>query len=61
MVNMLNNIQWGKIFFDPLLILYICPETKKLSVYNFNGRFILTMRDQKKILKNAFKKNVEID
>ncbi len=22
-------IQWGKIFFDPLLILYVCPLTKK--------------------------------
>ncbi len=25
---------------DPLLILYVCPLTKKLLVYNCNGRFI---------------------
>ncbi len=36
----------GKIF-DPLLILYVCPLTKKWSVYNFNGRFIWTVRDKK--------------
>ncbi len=24
-----------KQLFDPLLILYICPLTKKLSIYNF--------------------------
>ncbi len=29
--------------FDPLLILYVCPLTKKVSVYNFNGRFIWTV------------------
>ncbi len=29
----------GGFFFDLLLILYICPQTKKWSVYNFNGRF----------------------
>ncbi len=34
------------IWFDPLLILYVCPLTKKLSVYNFNGRFIWTVRDR---------------
>ncbi len=50
----LYYIQWGKIF-DPLLILYVCPLTKKWSVYNFNGRFIWTVRD-KIIQKNAFKK-----
>ncbi len=33
-------------FFYPLLILYICPLTKKWSVYNFNGRFIWTVRDR---------------
>ncbi len=27
-----------------LLILYVCPLTKKWSVYNFNGRFIWTVR-----------------
>ncbi len=34
-------LQWKKkkkIY--PLLILYFCSLTKKLSVYNFNGRFI---------------------
>ncbi len=39
-------IEWGKILFDPLLILYVCPLTKKLSVYLFNGRFIWTVRDR---------------
>ncbi len=38
------NIQ----LFDPLLILYVCPLTNKLSVYNFNGRFIWTVRENKK-------------
>ncbi len=36
----------GENVFDPLLILNICPLTKKLSVYNFNGMFILTVRDR---------------
>ncbi len=35
----------GKIF-DPLLILYVCSLTNKWSVYNFNGRFIWTVRDK---------------
>ncbi len=35
----------GKLF-DPLLILYVYPLTKKWSVYNFNGRFIWTVRDR---------------
>ncbi len=39
----------GKKLLDPLLIFYICPVTKKPSVYNFNGRFILTVRDRIKI------------
>ncbi len=39
-------IQWGKKIFDALLILYVCPLTKKWSVYNFNSRFILTVRDR---------------
>ena len=39
-------VQWGKKVFDPLLILYVCPLTKKWSVYNFNGRFIWTVRDR---------------
>ncbi len=36
----------GEFFFDPLLILYVCPLKKKWSVYNFNGRFISTVRDR---------------
>ncbi len=36
----------GKKLFDPLLILHLCPLTKKLSVYNFNSRFIWTVRDR---------------
>ncbi len=39
-------LQWGKQLFDPLLILYVCPLTKKLSGYDFNGRFIWTVRDR---------------
>ncbi len=35
----------GKIILS-LLILYTCPLAKKLSVYNFNGRFIWTVRDR---------------
>ncbi len=52
----------GKTLFDPLLILYVCPLTKKWSVYNFNGRFILTVRDNnnKKIQKNAFQKSYKL-
>ncbi len=34
------SIYRGKKILDPLLILYVCPLTKKLSVYNFNRRFI---------------------
>ncbi len=55
--------QWGKILFDPLLILYVCPLTKKWSVYNFNGRFIWTVRNRittKKIQKNTFKKSYKL-
>ncbi len=43
--------------FDPLLILYVCPLTKKWSVYNFNGRFIWTVRGRKthfKVFRNWF-------
>ncbi len=47
----------GKKWFDPLLILYVCPLTKKWSVYNCNGRFIWTVRDRK-IQKYAFKKKL---
>ncbi len=36
----------GETIFYPLLILYVCSLTKKLSVYNFNSRFILTVRDR---------------
>ncbi len=38
------QLQWGKKIFDLLLILYICPLTKKWSVYNFNRKFIWTVR-----------------
>ncbi len=51
-------LQWEKKIFDPLLILYVCPLTKKWSVYNFNGRFILTVRNRittKKSRKTHFK------
>ncbi len=56
-------LQWGKKIFDPLLILYVCPLTKKLSVYNFNGRFIWTVRDRittKKSRKTHFKKSYKL-
>ncbi len=57
-------MQWGETFFDPLLILYVCPVTKKLSVYNFNGRFIWTVRqnnnNNKKNQKNAFQKRYKL-
>ncbi len=45
-----------------LLILYVCPLTKKWSVYNFNGRFIWTVRDRitKKIQKNAFQESYKL-
>uniref|UniRef100_A0A674CAE8 Tetraspanin-8-like n=1 Tax=Salmo trutta TaxID=8032 RepID=A0A674CAE8_SALTR len=36
--NYVVKVQWGKKVFDTLLILYVCPLTKKGSVYNFNGR-----------------------
>ncbi len=39
-------IRWGKTLFGPLLILYVCPLTKKWSDYNFNGRFTWTVRDR---------------
>jgi len=44
-------IQWRKYIFDLLLILYVCPFTKKKKkkkkrVYHFYGRFILTDRDR---------------
>ncbi len=53
------HAQWGKKLFDPLLILYISPLTKKLSVYNFNVRFTWTVRDRitTKIQKNTFQKS----
>ncbi len=37
-----NKHRWGGVVFDPLLILYVCPLTQKLSIYNFNDRFICT-------------------
>ncbi len=55
-----NDVQLFTQIFDPLLILYVCPLTKNLSVYNFGGRFILTVRDRittKKIQKSAFQKS----
>ncbi len=30
-----------------VMFLYVFPPAKKLSVYHFNGRFILTVRDKK--------------
>ncbi len=58
-----NIVKWstvGKKNIWSLLILYVCPLTKKWSVYNFNGRFIWTVRDRnnKKIQKIAFSKNL---
>ncbi len=47
----------------PLLILYVCPLTKKWSVYHFNDRFIWTVRDRittKKSRKIAFKKKYKL-
>ncbi len=58
-----NRSTVGEKLFDPLLILYVCPLTKKWSVYNFNGRFIWTVRDRiatKKIQKNAFQKRYKL-
>ncbi len=57
----MDNI-WGKNLFDPLLILYFCPMTKKWSVYNFNGRFICTVRDRitTKNPENAFQKSYKL-
>ncbi len=42
--NRLHIYSGGKKLFAPRLILYIWPLTKYLSVYNFNGRFIWTVR-----------------
>ncbi len=53
----------GEKLFDPLLILYVCPLTKKWSDYNFNGRFIWTVGDRittKKIQKTAFQKSYKL-
>ncbi len=58
-----HNLQLWKKKWDPLLILYVCPLTKKWSVYNCNGRFVLTVRDRittKKIQKNAFQKSYKL-
>ncbi len=55
-----TNFFSEKKWFDPLLNLYVCPLTKKWSVYNFNCRFTWTVRDRittTKIQKNAFKKS----
>ncbi len=49
--------------FNPLLILYVCPLTKKWSVYNINGRFILTLKDRittKKSRKTHLKKSYKL-
>ncbi len=53
----------GKKWFDPLLILYVCPLIKKLSIYNFNGRFILKVWDRitTKIPKKTHLKKLQID
>jgi hypothetical protein len=51
-----TRVQWGEKVLDPLLILYVCPLTKKWSVYNYNGRFIWTVKDRittTKIQKNT--------
>ncbi len=48
-------IQWEKNVFDPLLILYVCPLTKKWSVYNCNGRFIFNSERQNNNKKNPEK------
>ncbi len=59
MLRLLDTV--GKLF-DSLLILYICPLTEiKWSDYNFNGRFIWTVRDKtttknKQIKKRLYKK-----
>ncbi len=51
----------GKKWFDPLLILYVCPLTKKWSVYNFNGRFISERQNNNKnIQKNKFQKSYKL-
>ncbi len=49
-------VMYINIKYDSLLILYVCPLTKKWSVYNFNGRFIWTERDRITRTKNPFKK-----
>ncbi len=55
-------VQWGG-GGGGYLILYVCPLTKKLSVYNFNGVFIWTVRDRIQIffLSTIFKKSVQIN
>ncbi len=54
-----SDLQWGK-----KIIWVFCPLTKKWSVYNFNGRFIWTVRDRitttTKIQKNAFQKSYKL-
>ncbi len=37
--------KYEKYTYLSLLILYVCPLTKKRSVYHFNGRFIWAVRD----------------
>ncbi len=49
------NTQWGEKIFDPLLILYVYPLTKKWSVYTFNGMFIWTVRDRITHKKESYK------
>ncbi len=45
-LNSLTHFTVGKQLFHPLLILCVCPLTKKWSVYHFNHRIIWTMRDR---------------
>ncbi len=43
------------------MILHLCPLTNILPVYNFNGRFIWTVRDNnKKVQKNALKTSYKL-
>ncbi len=58
-VMMLVYAYSGKKIFDPLLILFVCPLTKKLSVISFNGRFIWTVRDRKQHTKQSRKTHLK--
>ncbi len=58
-VMMLVYAYSGKKIFDPLLILFVCPLTKKWSVISFNGRFIWTVRDRKQHTKKSRKTHLK--